>query len=383
MVLLKNEGVLPLNPDAKLAVIGPHVDSTQDLLSNYHGLNKLVNDHTVLLGLQAHDAQIVGHAYGCIDSKGKASLDCTSQSGFDEATALAAEADVALVFVGLAPGGNMAAQEEETWDRVNLTLPGEQEALIESVCASNPNCVVVLIHGGPLTMTSGREAAAAILDAHYPGELGGDAVASVLFGDVSPAGRLTTTVYPADFVSRNMTDLDLTSGEGITYKHYQGVPVFPFGHGLSYTSFELEAPSPISVSASALAAACPSYGGSSPVSSTVNVRNTGSRSSDFVLLAFLVKPEEDTLKELVGFERVHVQAGATAAVTVGLAPQVLARVDDHGAMTFKPGSYMLEFGVDGGSEGNAVQTSLQLQGEAITVFNLTSVLDGDSSNFVI
>lgn len=266
---------------------------------------------------------------------------------------------------------------------MNLTLPGEQEALVEAVCAANENCVVVLIHGGPLSMTFGREAAAAILDAHYPGELGGDAVARVLYGDVSPAGRLTTTVYPGDFVSRNMTDLDLTSGEGLTYKHYRGAPVFPFGHGLSYTSFELEAPSPLSVSVSALAAACPSYGGSSPVSSIVQVRNVGQRSSDFVLLAFLVRPEDNILKELVGFERVHVLAGATTAVTVGLAPQVLARVDDHGAMTFKPGSYTLEFGVDGASEGRAVQTSLQLQGDPITVFNLTSVLDADSSKFVI
>merc|ERR1711924_134243 len=130
------------------------------------------------------------------------------------------------------------------------------------------------------------------------GELGGDAVARVLYGDVSPVGRLTTTVYPRDFVSRNMTDLDLISGEGITYKHYQGAPVFLFG-GLSYTSFELEAPSPLSVSISALAAACPSYGGSSPVSSSVKVRNVGQRSSDFVLLAFLVRPEDDILKELV------------------------------------------------------------------------------------
>lgn len=171
-----------------------------------------------------------------------------------------------------------------------------------------------------------------------------------------------------------MSDLDLRSGEGLTYKHYKGEAQFEFGHGLSYTTFSLHAPSePISVSSSALAAACPTYGGSGPVVANVGVENTGTVASDFVLLAFLVSPEAGVEKELVGFERLHVPAGKTLQASVGIAPQVLARVDDAGAMTITPGNYMLEFGVDGASEGKAVQSKLTIQGKPKTVFNLTEV----------
>lgn len=102
-----------------------------------------------------------------------------------------------------------------------------------------------------------------------------------------------------------------------------------------------------------------------------------------MLLAFVVAPEADTLRELVGFERKHISAGGAAAVLVSIAPQVLARVDADGAMVVTPGIYTIEFGVDGASERRAVRTSLELHGEAITVFNLTAVLGKEHEAYVI
>ena len=122
----------------------------------------------------------------------------------------------------------------KTWDRLELGLPGHQEQLLTEVAAANNNTVAVLIHGGPLSMAAGKAASRAILDATYPGQLGGTAIARTLFGDVSPAGRLTTTVYGDDYVARRrMNDTDLRSAGGVTYRYYEHTPLWPFGWGLS------------------------------------------------------------------------------------------------------------------------------------------------------
>lgn len=182
IVLLKNDGgLLPVAPKKTLAVIGPHATATQDMLSNYHGTNILVDSHSPLAALQARASWPVTY------SAGLPSIESTDISGFAAAAAAAKSCDVAIVFVGI-----HQAQESEGLDRINITLPGAQEALVAAVLAANPNTVVVLINGGPLAIDRLQITVPAIVEAFYPGELGGDAIADVLLGVVSPAGQIPT-----------------------------------------------------------------------------------------------------------------------------------------------------------------------------------------------
>ena len=175
IVLLKNDrNVLPFKGKT-LAVIGPHANSTLDLLSNYHGDNTLVDSHSPLLALQKR----VTVAY----APGLPSLTSTDTSGFAHATDAAKQSDAAVVFVGINQD-----QESEGRDRTVLTLPGAQEQLVQAVLTANPNTILVLINGGPIAIDQLKGAVPAIVEAWYPGQLGGDAVADVLLGTVSPAG---------------------------------------------------------------------------------------------------------------------------------------------------------------------------------------------------
>lgn len=220
MVLMKNErGMLPIKPGATVALLGPHFNSTQDLLSDYCP-GQWPGVRSALMGAQeALGERLVGFAQGC-------GLEGNDTSGFATAVALAKKADVAVVLVGLTASSDPAnsgtppvvahgdAYEDEGHDRTEITLQGEQEALIKAVVMANPNTVVVLIHGGSLAIEWTRDNVPAILDAHYPGQQGGDALWNVLLGTngAGPAGRLTQTVYRTDFVDhKNMSDMSLAN----------------------------------------------------------------------------------------------------------------------------------------------------------------------------
>lgn len=224
--------VLPLAAASlrRIALIGPLANESADLLSNYHGDNTLVANHSLLSALQARaaaDGFVVDYAQGCGPDAG-----CDDQTGFAAAVAAARAADVAIVALGLCvascSGASNRWHEGEGHDRGVLTLPGNQTNLALAVAASGTPTVVVLVHGGPVALENITGAVAAIVDLHYGGELGGDAAVHVLFGD-SPAaasGRLTTTFYPASFVAtRKVTDMNLSSNEGLTYMYYSGTPV--------------------------------------------------------------------------------------------------------------------------------------------------------------
>ncbi len=177
IVLLKNNnGLLPFK-GSSLAVIGPHATATQDMLSNYHGDNTLVNSHSPLDALKARSGLTINYAAGL------PSLTSMDTSGFAAAIAAANQSDAAVVFVGINQD-----QESEGLDRVNITLPGAQDQLVRAVLAANPKTILVLINGGPLAIDTLKLTVPAIVEAWYPGELGGDAIADVLLGDVSPAG---------------------------------------------------------------------------------------------------------------------------------------------------------------------------------------------------
>ena len=159
------------------------------------------------------------------------------------AVAAAVAADVAVLFVGTNPAGNVAScptppgkcvktTEGEAVDRISLGLPGVQSELVQAVVQANPRTVLVMMNAGPLAIEWEKLHVPAIVEGYFPGEMGGDAIAAVLYGDHAPAGRLPVTIYPANYTTRNMTDYNLTNHEGTTHLHYTGRPLWPFGWGM-------------------------------------------------------------------------------------------------------------------------------------------------------
>ena len=159
----------------------------------------------------------------------------TNTTGIAAAARAAAQADVALVLIGLDQ-----SCERESKDRGSLELPGAQLQLVQAVLSANPKTVVVLINGGVVDATWLKPNVPAIVEAFYPGEMGGDAIANVLFGDVNPSGRLPVTYYTNAITQRDKSNMDLASDGGITYMYYDGPVSWPFGFGLSYTTFAYE-----------------------------------------------------------------------------------------------------------------------------------------------
>jgi len=288
LVLLKNkDSTLPLWSGARVAFIGPHANATQSLLSNYHGVNILVDSNSPLQVAEARGLH-VSYSLGCRicdypygQNPGFPNLPCPP--GHDQDTSMiphakrvAAEADVAVVFVGLDQ-----TSEAENFDRNNLELPGVQEQLLQEVMKVQENTVVVLVHGGPLAIHSAMRHASAVLDAFYPGELGGAAIVDALFGNTNPSGRLPYTMYRSDFIARDIRQTDLSANHGITHMWFEGEVLLPFGHGLSYTRFAMQWSDAIvdKTTTSALRQGALTFG--------VNITNVGERAGAVSALGFV------------------------------------------------------------------------------------------------
>ena len=267
-----------------------------------------------------------------------------------KAEAAAQQADVVVAFVGLSP--DVEGEESpldvagfDHGDRTDIALPAMQHALLERVAATGKPLVVVLMSGGAGAMDWAQQHADAILDAWYPGESGGTAIAQVLAGDDGPGGRLPVTFYRSTrdlppYVSYEMKDR--------TYRYFTGTPLYPFGYGLSYTTF---AYADSSLSTMSLKA-----GATLKVSA--NVRNTGTRAGDEVVEVYLDAPPDVPMAPrhaLVGFERVHLKPGESRRVEFELSPRALSTVDAAGNRAVIAGHYRVFIG--GGQPGYAVGES--------------------------
>eukprot|EP01048_Picozoa_sp_COSAG05_P013569 COSAG05_NODE_1459_length_4826_cov_2.560609_4_plen_392_part_00 len=289
-------------------------------------------------------------------------------SNISAAVAVAKQADVAILFLGADQ-----TTEAENFDRETLGLVGAQEELLAAVTAVQKNVVMVLIHGGPIDVESAQEnhAVRAIVDAFQPGELGADAIMDVLDGTVSPSGRLPYTAYFKNFTKRDIREVNLTAGDGLTYWWHTKPQLYPFGWGLSYTNFSFAWSNtpPLGNAEVALPTTTREISDFS-VDHSVVVTNTGTRTSDVVALAFIARPPGmpiDTnipLRKLFGFERFSdVPPGENRTAYFAPDAQALGVVRENGDRVLQPGSYVIECGgVD-----TKVTRTLALKGQPILV----------------
>jgi beta-glucosidase len=247
-------------------------------------------------------------------------------------------ADVVVAVVGITSeleGEEMQVDEPgfKGGDRTSIDLPKPEQDLLEAVAATGKPLVVVLTNGSALGVNWAKEHANAILDAWYPGEEGGAAVAETLSGRNNPAGRLPVTFYKD--VSQ-LPAFEDYSMKGRTYRYFEGTPLYPFGYGLSYTSF----------SYSGLTGPSEAIQAGSPAAFDVTVTNTGRKAGDEVAELYLEFPKVPgaPLRALRGFQRVHLEAGASQKVHFELRPRDLSMVTEDGEPIVAEGSYVVSVG---------------------------------------
>jgi len=327
IVLLSNkDGFLPLdkNKIKSVAVIGPLAARTE--YGNYFGaMPRRVSPFEGIKNKLGAGAQ-ASSTTGC------GVTEAAKPAEIEKAVGAAKAADVAFLFLGT--NGRV---EAEGRDRESLGLPGAQEELLKAVAKANPKTVVVLMNAGPLSVAWAKDNVPAILEAWYPGEEGGTAIADVLFGDCNPGGRLPYTVYDSVEQIPPMTEYDVT--KGFTYMYFEGKPQFAFGHGLSYTQFRY---GKLNVAPKQIAA-------DGKVSVSVEVENTGKRAGDEVVQLYVHDAKSSVKrpsKELRGFERVSLKPGEKKTVTFALTADALAFYDEKLKHDFvvEPGAYDLLVG---------------------------------------
>ncbi|KAJ7980341.1 Beta-D-xylosidase [Quillaja saponaria] len=359
IVLLQNRGrSLPLSTahHHTVAVIGPNSDVTFTMIGNYAGV--ACGYTTPLQGIRRFARTV--HQVGCRD------VACNGNELFGKAEVAARHADATVLVMGLDQ-----SIEAEFRDRVSLLLPGHQQELVSRVAlASRGPVVLVLMCGGPVDVSFAKNnpRIGAILWVGYPGQAGGAAIADVLFGTTNPGGKLPNTWYPQHFVTKvPMTNMDMRANPargypGRTYRFYKGPVVYPFGHGLSYTTYRhklAKAPNTVSVPLARVTALTNStlLTKGIRVSHTkcdaltielqVDVKNEGTMDGTHTLLIFSTPPAGKwfATKQLVGFEKVHVLAGSKQRVRVDIhVCKHLSIVDQFGIRRIPMGEHELHIG---------------------------------------
>lgn len=329
LVLLANRNsFLPLDKSKikTIAVIGPHANVVTTGSRNYTGqASKFVTPIEGIRNRVAPGTEVL-YAQGLdvLEAKDK-------QASFAEAAAVAKRADVAVLYMGI-----NHLLEREGLDREYITLPPVQEELIRKVYEANPKTVLVLLNGGPLTIKWASENVPAILDAFYAGEETGNAIADVLFGNYNPGGRLPYTVYDSLDQLPPMTEYDVT--KGFTYMYFDGKPLYPFGHGLSYTTFKY---GNVSVSPKRIP-------GNGQVTVRVEVQNVGKHAGDEVVQLYVHDVQASVKrpkKELRGFERISLKPGEKRNVAFSLPAEKLSFYDvGKKAFVVEPGAFEVMVG---------------------------------------
>jgi beta-glucosidase len=326
-VLLRNEGdLLPLSKSLKsIAVIGPLADSKPDIMGSWSLAGHPADAVTVLEGIRKRFGAdtTVSWAKGVEIARGQPSIfdsqfpspqpvlktDAERDAEFAHAIDLVKKSQVAILVLGEAQ--NMSGERAS---RSTLTLPGRQQELLEAAVATGKPVVLVLLNGRPLNITWASQHVPAILDAWYPGTEGGNAIADLLFGDANPGGKLPVT-WPRSvgqvpiFYARNLTQIP--NDPDTRYWDGSSAPLYPFGYGLSYTTFKLDD----------LKLASPSVKSGSSLMVSIDVQNTGSVAGDEVVQLYTHQRSGSAsrpVRELKGFRRITLKPGEKQTVTLQL-----------------------------------------------------------------
>jgi len=332
-VLLKNQdGILPLRKDVKtIAVIGPNADSRNVLLGNYNGEPSEYT--TILEGIKnktSPDTEIL-FAKGC-------PLKEKSKEGFEKAITISQKSDVVFLILGVSPRlegeEGQASESDLLGDRLDINLPGIQEALLKEIYAIGKPIILILTGGSAISANFAKENIPAILFVWYPGEEGGNAVADVIFGDYNPAGRLPVTFYKS---IEQLPEFRNYSMEGRTYRYFKDTPLYSFGFGLSYTKFRY----------SNLRFSNEEIDVSEALEVEAEIENIGEYKGDEVVQLYVSR--KDTrfrvpIRELKGFTRVFLKKGQKKKISFKLMPKDFSVVNLDGERFFEPGIITISIG---------------------------------------
>jgi len=333
MVLLKNNGALPLKKDLKsLYITGPQANNGTVLLGNYYGVsNSLVN---ILEGITSRVSAgtSVDYRMGVLDY-------WENVNPVDWASGGAADHEATIVVLGISQ--LMEGEEGESLaspykgDRLNLNLPSNQLEYLRKLKAGHDNPVIVVMTGGsPITMPEVEELADAILWAWYPGQEGGYAVADLIFGDAVPSGKLPLT-FPASV--DQLPPYEDYSMKERTYRYMTASPLYPFGYGMSYTDFVFN---DLFLDKEEMAE-------DETLTVSVKLKNSGEREADEVVQLYLSAPDPDGIQprwSLKDFKRVSLNSGASVTVSFELDPSSLEQFNEEGEAVVVPGQYTVYIG---------------------------------------
>jgi len=329
IVLLKNENaILPLRKDlGRLAVIGPNADNIDILLGNYFGTpSRYV---TPLEGITSHIDRKTKIYY----SKGCDIIN-PDRRFFNEAVEIAGYSDAVILFFGLSPKIEGEEGETQDADRKTLDLPGLQKELLEAVLKTGKPTILVLLNGSPVALNGVEEKVPAIVESWYPGEEGGTAIADVLFGDYNPGGRLPVTFVKSLDQLPPFSDYGM---KGRTYRYMTDTPLYPFGFGLSYTTFTY----------GNLRLSSARIDTTENLTVSVDIENSGPVKGDEVVQLYVSDLEASVsvpLRQLAGFERIALNPEEKRTVTFVLTPRRLALINAAGACVLEPGKFEISVG---------------------------------------
>jgi len=363
LVLLSNQrghasqAALPLMPGAHIAVVGPQAVGRSTLLSDYYGdevcwTSDECNGHDCFDCIPTVAEAIErANTGGLTTSAAGVAISGNDTSGIAAALELTEAADVVILVLGID-----RSIEHEGIDRTDTALPGEQEEFALQVLALGKPTVVVLINGGALAIDAlldeTRAAPYAIVEAFNPNVAGGAPIAAALFGEMNRWGKLPVTMYPHAFMTqKSMVDYNMSSGVGRTYRYYTERPLFPFGHGLSLTTFAIN---------------CSTAGGAPQLKPSMlkpsttlrlrcDVRNTGEREGDEVVMVYHAVGAElrkslqhpAPQRALIDFARVSVPVGGVVSIPFEVTEAEMKLVNNTGDRVLYKGEHVLEVSADG------------------------------------
>jgi beta-glucosidase len=370
ITLLKNEnGLLPLSKNIRsIAVIGPNAHTMYNQLGDYTAPQQPENVITVLEGIQNKLSDDITIRY----VRGTAIRD-TVFNEIDEAVKAAKTSDVAVVVLGGSSARDFETSYQETgaasvdreavsdmesgegFDRATLNLMGRQLELLEAISKTDTPVVLVLIKGRPLMLNQATEQADAILDAWYPGQEGGNAVADVLFGDYNPAGRLPISVPRSE--GQLPVYYNHLKPSHHDYVEMEASPLYSFGYGLSYTTFDY----------SNLQTSVHETDNDLSVRVSATIQNTGNRDGDEVLQLYIRDDYSSVVtpvQQLRAFQRIHLRAGESRMITFELSKDDLQLLDPSMQWVVEPGTFTIMIGAS--SDDIRLQTQFEVKNEYVT-----------------